>query len=183
MQAETAKIKAVLPGSIELLGDQFQSNTLRQQLSRSAFPILHFSTHGNFGANPQETFILTAANQYLSLDDLQGLLRANQNRTAIELIVFSACETAKGDRHAALGMAGAAVRSGASSTLATLWAVDDASTTELMGQFYQNLKTVIEKRQGTKAAALRQSQLSLLKSDNYSSPYYWSPFILLGNWL
>ena len=183
VQAETAKIKAVLPGSIELLGDQFQSNTLRQQLSRSAFPILHFSTHGNFGANPQETFILTAANQYLSLDDLQGLLRANQNRTAIELIVFSACETAKGDRHAALGMAGAAVRSGASSTLATLWAVDDASTTELMGQFYQNLKTVIEKRQGTKAAALRQSQLSLLKSDNYSSPYYWSPFILLGNWL
>jgi CHAT domain-containing protein len=185
VQAETQKIKAVLPRSITLVDNQFQPKILHQTLSQTAFPIVHLSTHGNFSANPQETFILTGANGHLNLDELQDLLRAGkQNRPdAIELLVLSACETAKGDRHAALGMAGAAVRSGASSTLATLWAVDDASTTDLMGQFYQNLKQVIEQRQGTKAEALRQAQLTLLKSDRYDNPYYWSPFILLGNWL
>ncbi len=185
VQAETQKIKAVLPNSITLVGSQFQSATLHQKLSQMAFPIVHLSTHGNFSANPQETFILTSANGHINLDELQDLLRAGkQNRPdAIELLVLSACETAKGDRHATLGMAGAAVRSGASSTLATLWAVDDASTTDLMGQFYQNLKQVIEQRQGTKAEALRQAQLTLLRSDRYDHPYYWSPFILLGNWL
>ncbi len=185
VQAETQKIKAVLPNSITLVGNQFQPNILHQKLSQTAFPIVHFSTHGNFSANPQETFILTGANGHMNLDELQELLRAGkQNRLdALELLVLSACETAKGDRHATLGMAGAAVRSGASSTLATLWAVDDASTADLMGQFYQNLKQVIEQRQGTKAAALRQAQLTLLHSDRYDNPYYWSPFILLGNWL
>jgi CHAT domain-containing protein/tetratricopeptide (TPR) repeat protein len=185
VQAETQKIQAVLPNSIALVGNQFQPATLHQQLSQTAFPIVHLSTHGNFSANPQETFILTGGNGHLNLDELQDLLRAGkQNRPdAIELLVLSACETAKGDRHATLGMAGAAVRSGASSTLATLWAVDDASTTDLMGRFYQNLKQVIEQRQGTKAEALRQAQLTLLRSDRYDSPYYWSPFILLGNWL
>jgi CHAT domain-containing protein/tetratricopeptide (TPR) repeat protein len=185
VQAETQKIKAVLPSSTTLVGQQFQPAILHQQLSKTAFPIVHLSTHGNFSANPQETFIVTSANGHINLDELQELLRAGkQNRPdAIELLVLSACETAKGDRHATLGMAGAAVRSGASSTLATLWAVDEASTTDLMGQFYQNLKQVIEQRQGTKAEALRQAQLTLLRSDRYDHPYYWSPFILLGNWL
>lgn len=184
-QAETQKIKQILPSSVELVGNQFQPNTLRQQLTKSAFPIVHLSTHGNFSANPQETFILTAANGVVGIEELQSLLRSGkQNRpTAIELLVLSACETAKGDRRAALGMAGAAVRSGASSTLATLWSVDEASTTELIGQFYQNLRQVIEQRRGTKAEALRQSQLTLLKDPKYRHPYYWSPFILLGNWL
>ncbi|MGV0027758.1 CHAT domain-containing protein [Phormidesmis priestleyi ANT.L61.2] len=184
-QAETQKVKQILPSSVELVGDQFQPNTLRQQLTKSAFPIVHLSTHGNFSANPQETFILTAASGVVGIEELQSLLRSGkQNRPdAIELLVLSACETAKGDRRAALGMAGAAVRSGASSTLATLWSVDEASTTELIGQFYQNLRQVIEQRQGTKAEALRQAQLTVLKDPKYRHPYYWSPFILLGNWL
>ena len=184
-QAEIQTIKEVLPSSVELIGDQFQLNTLRQQLIKSAFSIVHLSTHGNFSVNPQETFILTAANGVVGIEELQSLLRSGkQNRpTAIELLVLSACETAKGDRRAALGMAGAAVRSGASSTLATLWSVDEASTTELIGQFYQNLKQVIEQRRGTKAEALRQAQLTLLKDPKYRHPYYWSPFVLLGNWL
>lgn len=185
VQAETQKIKEVLPRSIQLIGDDFQPNNLRQQLTQSTFPIVHLSTHGNFSDNPQETFILTSGDQLINLDELQELLRVGkQNRPdAIELLVLSACATAQGNRRAALGMAGAAVRSGASSTLATLWSVDDASTTELMGKFYQNLKQVIEQRQGSKAEALRQAQLALLKGDRYNSPYYWSPFILLGNWL
>jgi CHAT domain-containing protein len=110
-QAETQKIKQILPSSVELVGDQFQPSTLRQQLTKSAFPIVHLSTHGNFSANPQETFILTAANGIVSIEELQSLLRSGKQTRpdAIELLVLSACETAKGDCRAALGMAGAAV--------------------------------------------------------------------------
>ena len=91
---------------------------------------------------------------------------------------MSACQTAKGDNRAALGLAGVAVRSGARSTLATLWSVQDKSTADLVTEFYRLLT-----QDGiNKAQALRQAQLSLLKDTKYQHPYYWSPFVLNGNW-
>ena len=70
------------------------------------------------------------------------------------------------------------MRSGARSTVATLWSVQDDSTAELMTQLYRALKT-----SGiSKAEALREAQLSLLRSSKYQHPYYWSAFILVGNW-
>jgi CHAT domain-containing protein len=113
--------------------------------------------------------------------------------------MLSACETAKGNRRATLGMAGVAIRAGASSTVATLWSVNDRSTGKLVEQFYTNLSRAIAQRDGTtKVQALRQAQLALLENKlpliagdaaaddatvNYRHPYYWSPFIMLGNWL
>ena len=78
-------------------------------------------------------------------------------------------------------MAGVAVRAGARSTLATLWRVNDEATSLLMGGFYQGLsdrnKTV------TKAEALRQAQLTLIKSDRFNRPHFWAAYVLVGNWL
>ncbi|HBY75818.1 MAG TPA: hypothetical protein DEG47_02130, partial [Cyanobacteria bacterium UBA11148] len=68
-------------------------------------------------------------------------------------------------------------RAGARSTLATLWQVSDRSTAELMGQFY---KTLTEP-EVTKAEALHQAQLDVFKQ--YKAPYYWAPYVLVGNWL
>jgi CHAT domain-containing protein len=76
-------------------------------------------------------------------------------------------------------MAGVAVRSGARSTLASLWSVSDRSTAFLMIKFYRELG----KPEITKAEALRRAQVALLHQDDYMSPYYWAPFVLLGNWL
>jgi CHAT domain-containing protein len=84
-----------------------------------------------------------------------------------------------GDQRAVLGLAGIAVRLGAKSTLATLWAINDRSTSVLMDQFYSQLA----QKKVTKAEALRQAQLALLKSPQYQHPYFWAPFILVGNWL
>jgi CHAT domain-containing protein len=78
-----------------------------------------------------------------------------------------------------LGLAGIAVRSGARSTLATLWSVQDNSTAELIAQFYYYLT----QKKYSKVEALRYSQLSLLNSPQYNHPYYWSAFVLVGNWL
>ncbi len=99
----------------------------------------------------------------------------------IELLVLSACQTASGDKRATLGLAGLALRSGASSTLASLWSVNDESTANLMSEFYRQLT---EPNQFiSKAEALRQAQLSMLKNPLYDHPYFWASFVLVGNWL
>jgi len=99
---------------------------------------------------------------------------------AVELLVLSACETATGDRRAALGLAGVAVQAGARSTLASLWHIDDRATAIFIGEFYRELT----KTKVTKAEALRRAQLTLLKQyANYSRPGYWAPYVLVGNWL
>ena len=71
------------------------------------------------------------------------------------------------------------MRAGARSTLASLWYVSDDATFELMTNFYQELT----QNKLTKAAAFRQAQLKLLNNEEFSHPYYWSAFVLVGNWL
>ncbi|HEY9730163.1 MAG TPA: CHAT domain-containing protein, partial [Chroococcales cyanobacterium] len=69
--------------------------------------------------------------------------------------------------------------SGARSTLATLWSVDDQSTSSFMVEFYQALS----QSQVTKAEAVRNAQLALLKQPQFRHPFYWAPFVPIGNWL
>ena len=75
-------------------------------------------------------------------------------------------------------LAGLAIRAGARSTLATLWQVSDQSTIKFMERFYQELSIP-----GTsKAIALHRAQQALFNEPNYQAPYYWSPYVLVGNW-
>jgi CHAT domain-containing protein len=117
----------------------------------------------------------------INVSELGSLLgnRDESQSKAIELLVLSACQTARGDTRAVLGLAGFAVKSGARSTIATLWSVRDESTAALMAQFYRQL--TLPKM--TKSEALRQAQLELLHQSQYSHPFYWAPFVLVGNWL
>ena len=94
-------------------------------------------------------------------------------------MVLSACESAAGDRRAALGLAGMAVRSGARSTLATLWSVNDEASAQFMNYFYQALAS----KTMTKAQAVREAQSKLLTEPKFQHPFYWSAYILVGNWL
>jgi CHAT domain-containing protein len=119
----------------------------------------------------------------INVKDFGELLRVRSASTSpIELLVLSACETATGDDKAILGLAGAAVRAGARSTIATLWGANDDATSQLMGYFYRNL---VNDENASKAQALRQAQLKVLKTPEleYQHPYYWAPFVLVGNWL
>jgi len=92
---------------------------------------------------------------------------------------MSACQTAAGDNRATLGLAGFALRSGAKSTIASLWSVSDESTSIMMREFYHQLTEL----KVSKAEALRQAQLSLLEEPLYQHPYFWASFVLIGNWL
>ncbi|MGB5771625.1 MAG: CHAT domain-containing protein [Crocosphaera sp.] len=177
---EEVKEIAEIVSTEVLLNQDFTSSRLQREIETTSFPVVHLATHGQFSSQVENTFLLTW-DERINVKNLDQLLRERegQQRSPIELLILSACQTARGDKRAVLGLAGVAVRSGARSTLATLWSVQDQSTADLISQFYQTLR-----QSGvSKAEALRQAQLSLLHSDPYQHPFYWAPFVLVGNWL
>ncbi len=164
-----------------LLNAQFTATNLLNYLNSTSASIVHIATHGQFSSNPNKTFLLLWR-KLLTIQDFSNLLqkRSKVVSNPIDLLVLSACETASGDRYAALGLAGIAVRSGAVSTLATLWQINDDSTAILMKNFYQQLKN----NQYNKAEALRQAQLQLwqIADKDWKVPAFWSSYIMIGNW-
>ena len=173
------KIQPPVSESEILLDENFTKQNFQKQLKSGKSNVVHLATHGKFSSNPEDTFIITY-NESININELESILRSQRGK--IELLVLSACETAEGDKRAVLGLAGVAVRAGAASTLATLWAVNDPSTALLMGEFYRELS---DRPQINKAEALRNAQRALLNAPNseYKHPYYWAPFVLVGNWL
>ncbi len=186
VEEELNLIGSLFPDSKVLLNEAFTPASFRQQLEAEDYPIVHLATHGQFSSTSDDTFILSGSeeNLFINVKQFDDLLRVSSRRGSqpIELLVLSACETAQGDNQAILGLAGVAVRAGAQSTIATLWGANDEATAELMGYFYQHLN---QDEEISKAKALRDAQLNLLKNPDsqYSHPYYWAPFVLIGNWL
>lgn len=166
-----------IPVRQTLLNEQFTRKKITEAIKSSNAPVVHLATHSQFSSQAENTFILTW-NDQVNVNELKSVLRTRETnqQEAIDLLVLSACQTAKGDNRATLGIAGVAIQSGARSTLATLWSVADDTTATVMTEFYDNL---INKKM-TKAEALRQAQVNLLK--NYRHPYFWAPYILIGNW-
>ncbi|MBE9041071.1 CHAT domain-containing protein [Oscillatoriales cyanobacterium LEGE 11467] len=166
--------------SQQLLDEGFTATSLQNNITATPSAIVHLATHGQFSSNAEETYLLSW-DKLIDINLLNRLLQSRDGRkTAIELLVLSACQTAVGDDRAALGLAGVAVRAGARSTVASLWFVDDKSTAQLMTRFYEELKT-----SGiSKAEALRNAQLSLLDGENvqFQHPAHWAAFVLVGNW-
>ena len=182
---ELKQIESVFPQSRQLLNREFTQARLENMLQES-FPIVHLATHGVFSSDPNQTFIVTGDRQTIDINTLSNLLTANS--TQPELLVLSACDTATGDERAVLGFAGVAVRSG-TPTIASLWSVEDASTSQVMSKFYREFKSSTV----NKADALQKAQLSLIESLKANSltpelkqlpphPYYWAAYILVGNW-
>ena len=142
------------------------------------FPLVHLATHGCFqkgGCREQgleENTILFANNKTFNI--------ANAARLGLEntdLIALSACQTAmKADSNGEeiAGVAYLFERAGAGAVIASLWNAEDGTTKDIMVKFYDNLKQGM-----TKVEALRQAKLSYARSD--VSPFYWSPFILIGD--
>lgn len=165
----------------QLLDQEFTSTSLESNINATPFNVVHLATHGQFSSRPENTFIL-AADGAINVTQFDSLLRRRTlNRPeALEMLVLSACQTAAGDNRATLGLAGALVKAGARSTLASLWQISDRSTAILMGEFYDELANT----KVTKAEALRRAQVTLLKKyPNYERPGFWAPYVLIGNWL
>lgn len=163
-----------------LANEQFTASQIRHQMTSRQFSIVHIASHGKFDSDVRNTFLLTYDGK-LTLNDLESLIRPNQYRgRPVELLVLSACQTAAGDDRAALGLAGVAVKAGARSALATLWFVNDQSTSALVSELYGQFLLAPAP---SKARALQAAQLSLLNDRRFRHPCYWSPYLILGNWL
>jgi len=176
---EIETIRELYPGRT-LMNDRFVVERLRSELRNVPFGIVHIASHGEFGGDASENFLL-AYDGTVSMDRLAEFVGATRFRAdqPLELLTLSACESAAGDDRAALGLAGVALRSGARSALATLWSVNDRATAELVIEFYRQLHDPERSR----AEALQHAQLKLLSTRHYRHPGYWAPFLLISSWL
>ncbi len=176
---ELENVEKQTKSSVALLDDKFTFKRFKEELTQNNFPIVHITTHGQFSSDPLKT-VLVAYDKLINIRDFDSLIRdkTENSQDAIELLVLSACETAKGNKQSVMGIAGIAAQAGARSTVATLWRVDANSTALLMQEFYKGLNNGLPK-----AEALRQAQLSLLSNPQYRKSYYWAPFLLVGSWL
>ena len=181
LQHITEELKAIqgLYGGKTLLNENFLLSSVEETLQNEPFNIVHIATHGKFESDVEETFLLTFDDK-LTLDRLDqcvGFFRFRED--PLELLTLSACQTAAGDDRAALGLAGVAVKAGARSAFATLWYINDQASSILVSEFYRQLLDPAVSR----AVALQRAQLKLLKDLRYEHPGYWSPFLLINNWL
>jgi len=178
-KGEVEAVKAATASSVELIDSKFTTEQLQKDVEQKDFPVLHISSHGQFSSDPAQTVIL-AWDKPIDLRQFNLLVRSKSQASpsSLELLVLSACETAKGDQRSSLGLAGVAAQAGARSTLASLWLVDESATAKLMQEFYEGLSRGL-----SKAEALRQAQLSLINDPHSRHPFFWAPFILVGSWL
>ncbi len=156
----------------------FRVPAVREAMDATPYSVVHIASHGEFGADPRRTFLLTWDGR-MTMDQLERMVKSGRLRDEpVELLTLSACRTAAGDDRAALGLAGVAVKAGARSALATLWYVNDDASSLLVTQFYRALSA----GEPGKAHALRIAQEWLRADARYRHPGYWAPFLLIGDW-
>jgi CHAT domain-containing protein len=182
---EAGAIAAVVPAGSSLLAFDFRASratALSPELA--GYRIVHFATHGVIDSTtPALSGLMLsrvdergkAQEGFLGLHDIFNL------RLGADLVVLSGCETALGKQVRGEGLVGLTqgfLYAGARRVVASLWRIEDQATAELMSRFYRGL--FVEGR--PPAAALRQAQLALREDRRWRSPYYWSGFVLQGEW-
>jgi CHAT domain-containing protein len=174
---EVRALREVTQGTV-LLDEAFTVNRLQTLAETGEYRVIHVASHGMFGGSAETSFIM-AHDDIVNSNQLQTLLQTPRlQKTPIELLALSACQTAEGNDRAPLGISGVAIRARAKTVLGTLWPVADEAARQLMADFYRALR-----QQGlSKTQALRQAQLQLIKDPKLAHPMFWSPFVLIGNW-
>jgi CHAT domain-containing protein len=142
--------------------------------------VLHLATHGILNnASPLYSYLLLAQDGDGGSED--GLLEAHellQMKLRAELVVLSACETARGrvsPGEGVIGLSWALLVAGVPTTVLSQWKVESESTSRLMVAFHQNRRKRI-----SDAEALREAALSISKEPSFQHPFYWAPFIVIG---
>ncbi|HYK02287.1 MAG TPA: CHAT domain-containing protein [Thermoanaerobaculia bacterium] len=163
------------PASRALVGAQATETTAKKLAAE--YPVLHFATHGIIDdASPMYSAVVLGAS-----DTDDGLLEAREMMEldlGADLVVLSACESADGGLtpgEGVVGMSWALMVAGCRNTVVSQWAVDSASTAQLMIAFHRQASL----SGADYPFALREAQLALLRNPRFSHPYYWSPFVLI----
>jgi CHAT domain-containing protein/tetratricopeptide (TPR) repeat protein len=177
-EAEVQAIRTMYGGKL-LMNKQFSSPSLEEEIKDQGVGIVHVATHPTLGREARDSFVL-AHDGKISMDRLSQLVGLQQYRQQpLDLLTLSSCEIAAEDDRAALGLTGVAVKTGARTALASLWATEDETTTELVSEFYRQLQDPAI----SKAVALQRAQQKILSQRGHSHPSFWSAFILINNWM
>lgn len=185
-----------------LINETFTLKNIGDAVSSKPFGIVHFATHAAFEPGSLSNSYIQLSGERLTIDQIRTL---KLHDPPMELLSFSACETALGDYEAELGFAGIATKAGVKSALGSLWKVADRATLGLMTCFYNQLRQPDTK---IKAKALQRAQLEMIDGDVYQDgnflvtrcgriplpaafrkkkpldfrhPFYWSGFTLIGS--
>jgi CHAT domain-containing protein len=200
VEKEITNIKSIWENRSEiLLNEDFTLENFVSQIQKRSFQIIHVASHTKINKEePNKSFFLMWDGK-INLDQFNQL---ELGRFPIELLVFSTCESRsaqpkKDGSENKFGFAGRAIQLGVKSVMASSWLIHDEATTALMKEFYKQLKTA-----PTKSEALRQAQISMLRNalkqkagirfierrdlkieeiEDFSHPYYWAGFTIIGN--
>lgn len=182
---EVNKIAKLAPADQVLVALGFRASraaAMSEELSQ--YRIVHFSTHGKADSERPELSTLVFSLFDERKVEQDGYLRAheiyNLNLPA-ELVVLSACETGLGKQVRGEGIVGLTrgfMHAGAKRVVVSLWNVNDAATSDLMGHFYRKML----KEGMPPAKALRAAQIEMWKRKGTADPFYWAAFVLQGEW-
>lgn len=171
---EAEELSRLHPGSRLLLGEQATNERFARDCK--GMGLLHLATHGILNSkSPSSSYLVMAGKQRMGVGDIAGM-----DLEGVRLVTLSACQTALAEREPGselTTLADAFSFAGSPALVASLWKVDDRSTRDLMLALYDRLG------QGQNLAlAMQQAQLKLLRQPATSHPYYWAPFVLIGDW-
>lgn len=183
---EISEIIKILGGPTQSYLGSEVTETLFKKIDLTRYSYIHLATHGvllsGSGKVEQQPAIVFSLygdpenDGFLQLGEVFGL------KLNSDLVVLSSClspgKWSAGSTNGLVGLARAFLFAGTDSIILSMWQVNDESTAKLFIQMYRNLKN----GNGSKAEALRDAKLTLLNSPGTAHPYYWAPFVLMGNW-
>jgi len=182
---EADAIAAVAPADRSFFALGFQASRATALSPKlSGYRVIHFATHGVIDSRTPALsglMLSRVGERGQPLEGFLGLRDIYNLRLGAELVVLSGCETALGKEVRGEGLVGLTqgfLYSGARQVMASLWRIEDRATAELMSRFYRGL--LVDGR--PPAAALRQAQLAIRDDKRWRSPYYWSGFVVQGDW-
>ncbi|HET7113582.1 MAG TPA: CHAT domain-containing tetratricopeptide repeat protein [Pyrinomonadaceae bacterium] len=162
--------------------DANEDNIVTRDVSK--YRVIHVATHGLLNAErPQFTGVVLSLVGNKTHD---GFVRTDEVfnlRLGSPLVMLSACETGLGKEkrgEGVMGLTRAFMYAGAPTVGVSLWSVADKSTADLMTDFYKRLLTAGDNT--TSSSALRGAQLAMISGKKYSAPFFWAPFVLVGDW-
>ncbi|HSP06770.1 MAG TPA: CHAT domain-containing protein, partial [Acidobacteriota bacterium] len=169
------------PEKVAIFEGQAASEEKLKKMKLTEYKRLHFASHGVIDEqNPEFSSILLSTPQKGAEDGYLMTQEIFDLKLNADLVVLSACKTGLGRQirgEGIMGLSRAFLCAGASSVLASLWNVPDASTAQFMTDFYRSMVT----KGMSKTEALKKARLELIRSGKFSHPYYWAPFVLIGN--
>ena len=184
---EALTIAALVPaGQQKILLDFDVNYQTATSVELGEYRFVHFATHGLLDTqDPELSGILLSLVNREGKPQENGILRLGDVynlRMPVDMVSLSACETGLGKFIRGEGLVGLTrgfMYAGAPRVMASLWKVEEEATAELMKTFYEG---VLGKQQLRPAAALRQAQIEMWRRPNRRAPYYWSAFVMQGEW-